>query len=148
MKEHLKTSYVEVTEAPNEDGVMGVIDIKRHQYLAGSGDEFFLVYSSLMNIWERWELSIADLNLYAHLCGKYANGSEFTINSTIKQRVADLSNKSITTFNNSTRNLLKKGLIVKVGHKLYKINPRHLFKGSSKNRKKALFEILQDCSNC
>lgn len=104
--------------------------------------EFFLVFQELMNVWERWNLSTSDLNLFGYLCNRYSNGSEFTITANIRNEIAELTDRKPTTFNNSTRALLDKKLIIKISPRSYKLNPRYIFKGSSKKRNKALIEIL------
>ncbi len=149
MKAHLKTNRVDVVKiVDDKTGEILNEEVVFNKYLADSDDEFYLVFTSLMNIWEQWNLSVSDLNMFAYLCSKYANGAEFSITQNIKDQVAIKTGKSITTFNNTTRNLIKQGLLVKVGHKSYKLNPRHIYQGSSKNRKRALFEILNICPNC
>lgn len=125
----------------SETGELIDVSVHKHNYLAGE-EEFFLVYTSLMNVWERWDLSTSDLNLFAYLCNRYSNGSEFTITANIRNEIAELTGRKPTTFNNTTRALIDRKLIIKVSPRSYKLNPRYIFKGSSKNRNKALIEIL------
>lgn len=142
MKEHLKVFKQEIERTVDpETGEELDISVHNHHYLAGE-EEFFLVYTSLMNVWERWNLSTSDLNLFGYLCNRYSNGSEFTITANIRNEIAELTDRKPTTFNNSTRALLDKKLIIKVSPRSYKLNPRYIFKGSSKKRNKALIEIL------
>lgn len=144
MNQHLRTHKQVVEQIVNsETGELEDIQVTNHQYLAGNPEEFYLAYTSLLNVWAKWDLSVSDLNLYSYLCAHYANGTAFNISEYVKKDVANISGRSPSSFNNSPRALLAKGLIVKVANKTYKINPRYIFKGSSANRNKALFEILQ-----
>lgn len=144
MKEHLRTSKQVIEQIVNpETGEVEDIQVTNHQYLAGNPDEFYLAYTALLNVWAKWDLSVSDLNLYAYLCKNYANGTPFNISEYVKKEVANITGRSATSFNNSPRALVSKGLIIRVSNKTYKINPRYIFKGSSSNRNKALFEILQ-----
>ncbi len=144
MKEHLGLFRQTIEKViDKETGEELSTDVMNHQYLVGKPEEFYLVYNSLLNILAKWELSVSDLNLYSYLCVHYANGSIFNISESIKKEVGELNKKQPSSFNNSTRALLSIGLIVKVANKTYKLNPRYIYKGSSKNRSKALFEILQ-----
>ena len=61
---------------------------------------------------------------------------------------AKKSKKSVTSYNNSTRNLLTNNLIYSVKGRVYKINPKYAFNGSSKNRHKAVIEMLSICKDC
>lgn len=142
MSQHLRTFREEIEKTIDpETGEVIDLAVHKHNYLAGE-EEFFLVYTSLMNVWERWDLSTSDLNLFSYLCNRYSNGAEFTITSNMKAEIANISGRKPTTFNNSTRALIDKRLIIKISPRSYKLNPRYIFKGSSKNRNKALIEIL------
>lgn len=110
--------------------------------------EFCLVYSGLWNVILGNPLSKADIELLSFLLAKYSDGTPFNISSFVKGEVAKYTGKAVTSYNNSTAKLLKYGLIFKVDNRVYKINPRYAFKGSSYNRKKAVIEMLEVCPDC
>lgn len=106
-------------------------------------DDFCLTYAGLWNVLLNNPLSKADIELFAYLISVYSNGTSFTITNYIKKEISKQSGKSVTTYDRSTRSLLENELIYKVDKQVYKINPKYAFKGSSKNRHKAVIEMLE-----
>lgn len=104
-------------------------------------DEFFLAYAGMCDVLLNKKLSKCDVELYAYLLKQCSEGREFTINAYTKEQAAKYTGRNPTSYNNSTRSLLKHGLIYKVANRTYKINPEYAFKGSSKNRNKAVIEL-------
>lgn len=106
-------------------------------------DDFCLVYAGLWNVILNSPLSKSDIELFAYLISKYSDGTSFAITGYIKKEISKQSGKSITTYDRSTSSLLTNDLIYKVDKQVYKINPKYAFKGSSKNRHKAVIEMLE-----
>lgn len=150
MRDKLKEVTTNVTQVvDSETGEVLDQSVKKIKVVTNS-DDFALIYAS---IWDKIigsDLSKSDLELFAFLVKNYSDGTPFSISNFIKQQVANKSNKSVTSYNKSTNSLLNANFIVRVkdSKRVYLINPRYVFKGSTKMRKKALIEILEDCKGC
>lgn len=150
MKLHLKSAGHDVTNIISQE-TGEVIDfvVDNRQYLAGDDGTFYLVWTECLNILENWELSISDLQMYTYLIRCNADGREFSITKSMKDELAKANKKSATTYNNCTRALVAKKLIVPITARSYKLNPRYVWKGSTTSRKQALFSILRnECPEC
>ena len=121
-------------------------NIKHHKYLANSKEEFLLLYSSVLGIFEG--LNQAEIRVYGYLL-KYAEGLEFDISRKIRVNIAERTNLSERTIYNTCQSLLDKRLIFKTKNGLYQINPRYAFKGSTSERNAALKATLDlECPDC
>jgi hypothetical protein len=142
MKDTLKTHHKEITIVTSvETGE--VLDIsKKDIKVLTDTDDFCLTYVGLWNVLLDNPLSKSDIELFSFLVQNYSDGTPFTITDYIKQQISIKSGKVPSSYNNSTRSLLKSELIYKVGKKDYKINPKYAFQGSSKNRHQAVIEML------
>lgn len=149
IEERIKNVYNSVeTIIDKETGE--IIDISTNKIdIVVSPQDFCLVYADFWNILLGSPLSKSDVELFAYLVSNYSDGTPFTINSYTKKQVSESTNKSITSYNNSTRQLLEHKLIFSMNNtKVYKINPRYAFKGSSKNRHKSVIEMRSYCKDC
>jgi predicted transcriptional regulator len=148
MRDRIKTVETIInTTTDTETGEIIDTNVKKIDILINP-DDFCLVYSGFWNVLLDYTLSKADVEMFAYLIHNYSDGTPFSITSYTKEEVAKKSKKSITTYNNSTRCLLKNNLIYSVKGKVYKINPKYAFNGSSKNRHKAVIEMLSICKDC
>ena len=148
MKDQIKTvEKIINTTTDVETGEVVDTNIKKIDILINP-DDFCLVYSGFWNVLLDYTLSKADVEMFAYLIHNYSDGTPFSITSYTKEEIAKKSKKSVTTYNNSTRCLLKNNLIYSVKGKVYKINPKYAFNGSSKNRHKAVIEMLSICKDC
>jgi hypothetical protein len=111
-------------------------------------EDFCLVYAGFWNVLLESPLSKSDLEMFAYLIGNYSDGTPFTISGFTKQQIAAKSNKAPSSYDKSTSVLLKNNLIYAVQSKVYRINPRYAFQGSSKNRHKAVIEMIEVCKDC
>jgi predicted transcriptional regulator len=148
MKAYLKTVNTEIkTIIDKETGEY--LDRSEHkiQVLVGK-DDFSLIFTEFWNILLAKPLSQVDILLLAYLVKNYADGTPFSVSAYIKKELAVLTNKSETSFNNSTRKLIKHGFIYDIGAKSYKLNPRYAFKGSTNNQRQAIIEMLSVCEDC
>lgn len=136
-----------VREQYNEEGEM--IDVAESNIsICTDQTDFALVYANIWNILEDHNLGKVDIVLLGYLIQHYADGRVFTINGGLKKELAERSKLSVTSFNNSTRKLLDRGLIYSIEGRSYKVNPRYAFKGSSKDRNKAIVTMSNYCKNC
>jgi len=150
MKDKIKT--IQTTIEQTVDQRSGeLIDIRaKYIKIVTNPDEFALVYAGLWNVILDNKMSTSDMELLAFLIKNYSDGNPFTINSYVKKQVCTQTDKHYTSYNNSTRKLLDLHLIfaVEENSRIYLLNPRYAFKGSSKNRNKAIIEMVDYCVNC
>jgi hypothetical protein len=121
--------------------------VHKTNYLANSKEEFYLTYSSMT----MFLLNSSDTNvkLFGSLISKYSSGDEFAITRGLKNAIAEQSGCSSRSLDNAVSYLVKNKYLVRVAHGLYRINPRHIFKGSSSERNSKLKAILEvECPDC
>jgi len=148
MKETVKTVNTVIDTITNvETGEIIDTSVKTIKVLVDPED-FCLVYAGFWNVLLQSPLSKSDIEMFGYLIANYSDGTPFTITSFIKQQLAAKSNKAVSSYDKSTSALLKNNLIYSVQAKVYKINPRYAFQGSSKNRHKAVIEMLSVCKDC
>ena len=141
--EKIKTYLTKTTDVVDKETGEVNTETKTYRYVEGT-EEFFFIFAGCLNILERWDLSNAEIHLLSYLIRNYPSGQSFSITKNIKQEIAEKNNKSIYSYNNSTRKLLAKELIIKLDTKLYRLNPRFIWKGSTNGRKKAMIELSMD----
>lgn len=116
-------------------------------YLANSKEEFYLMYSSMVLILKG--SSDVRMKLFASLLERYSQGQEFSMSKSLKEIIALECNCSPRSFDSAFTTLVKENIIVKIGTHLYKVNPRHVFQGSTANRDQALHAVLKlHCKTC
>lgn len=142
-----KVSTVINTTTDTETGEIVDVAIKNIKIIIDP-DDFCLVYSGFWNVLLEYTLSKADVEMLAYLISNYSDGTPFTITSFTKEEIAKKSNKSVSSYNNSTRVLINNELIYSVKGRNYKLNPKYAFAGSSKNRHKAVIEMMELCKTC
>lgn len=142
-----KVNTVTETVVDTTTGELIDVSVKTISILTNPA-EFSLIYSGFWNILIGSNLSKSDIELAAYLIHNYADNTPFCINAYIKEEVSKNTGKAITTYDRSVAELLKCGLIYKVAHKMYKVNPRYAFKGSSKARHKLVIEMVTTCPTC
>ena len=146
--DNIKTISTEVIQTVDQSsGEIIDIQTKTVKMLFDS-DKFCLAYAGLWNILLETPLSKSDIELFAYLIQEYGHGCEFCVTDNIKNNVAIRAGKNKTSYNNSVRALLKYKIIYNVSKKSYKINPRYIFEGSSKDRNKFVIEMTSKCKNC
>jgi predicted transcriptional regulator len=111
-------------------------------------EEFALIYAGFWNTILNSGLSSSDIELLAYLISNYSDGTPFVVNSAVRKEIANKTEKSETSYKNSTRKLFQAKFIYDVGFRTYKVNPRFAYKGSSNSRKKAVIEMVETCKNC
>lgn len=116
-------------------------------YLANSNEEFYLMYSSMVLILKG--SSDVKMKLFAALLERYSKGQEFSMSRTLKGIIAEETGCKPRSFDTAFTYLVRENIIVKIGPQVYKVNPRHVFQGSSSERNAQLKAVLElHCKNC
>lgn len=117
------------------------------KYIANSAEEFFLMYSSMILILKG--STDVRMKLFAALLERYSKGQEFSIPKSLKERLADELKCSVRSFDAAVTSLTSDKIIIRTDRSLYRINPRHVFQGSSSERNNQLKAVLElHCPNC
>lgn len=147
-KSTLKTSYVETqTTIDKETGEILDVSVNKISYLANTKEDFYLMYSSMVLILKA--SSDVKMKLFASLLERYSRGQEFSMNKGLKEIIAKETNCKARSLDTSFTELVRANVIVKIEVGLYKINPRHIFQGSSINRNNQLKAIIElGCKDC
>lgn len=135
------------TVIDKETGEVLDINVKKLKIVINPED-FALIYAGFWNVLLENKLSKSDIQLLAYLTQRYSDGTPFTINSFIKNQLSNVTGKSSTTYDRCTKVLLDNKLIYRVSKRLYRLNPRYAFKGSTHNRNKAVIEMIDFCVDC
>lgn len=146
-KSYLKTSMIESEiVVDKETGEVLLEDFKRHTFIANSKEEFFLVYSSLLAVFN--DMEKAEIRVFSFLL-QYVDGTKFSVDKSIRLEIAKVTNLNERTVYTTVKSLEKKMLIIKHDTGAYQVNPRYAFKGSTSDRNKALKAIIElGCINC
>ncbi len=147
-KSHLRTCYEKTSMVvDSQTGELLEQDVKTIKYLAGNREEFFLMYSSLVGLLEK--MTSPEIKVYCYLIKNYQIGSPIAITLGIREVIGEAQKLKSGTVNNAISGLSKKGLIFQLQKGLYKLNPRHAFKGSTLERNAMLKFILEvECPSC
>lgn len=147
-KSFIKTSVVHTTDIV--DMATGeIVDtvVNKTKYLANSKEEFYLMYSSMVLILK--SSSDVRMKLFAALLERYSQGQEFVMSKSLKLIMAEETGCKPRSFDAAFTSLIKDNIIVKIGNHLYKINPRHVFQGSTSDRNNSLKAIIElGCRDC
>lgn len=147
-KSFLKTSGIHTTIVIDKE-TSEILEetINRTTYIANSKEEFYLMYSSMVLILKG--SSDVRMKLFAALLERYSKGQEFSMSKVLKGIMAKECSCKPRSFDLAFTNLIKDNIIVKLGTLTYKINPRHIFQGSSHDRNNALKAIIElGCVDC
>ena len=106
-------------------------------------DNFLLMYDNFLDtlIDNIDNLTKTDIELLFFLIKKYSDGISFTINIDIKKQLAKRKNRNIRSYDKCTKVLLKHNFIMKVEKRVYRLNPKYFYRGSSKLRNKEIIEL-------
>jgi hypothetical protein len=147
-KSILKTSGTNTVQTvDSESGELLDVTVNKTTYLANTTEEFFLMYSSMVLILKG--STDVRMKLFASLLERYSKGQEFSMSKAFKIIMAEECGCKPRSFDLAFTNLIKDHIVIKLGPSLYKINPRHVFQGSSSDRNKSLKAILElNCPEC
>lgn len=137
-----RTEYVD----SNTGEMLDVVN-NNSTYLANTKEEFYLMYSSMVLILKG--SSDVRMKLFASLLERYSKGQEFSMSKSLKIIIAKETGCKPRSFDSAFTYLLKENIILRIDTQLYKINPRHVFQGSSSERNHQLKAVLElYCKNC
>ena len=145
----LKTSTTqEMLVVDGKTGQLLQHDVKKIKYLANTKEEFYFFYSSLISLMQT-EMTGPEMKVFAYLLQRYLVGTDIALPKALKENMAEYLKIKLGTVNNVLSSLTDKKLIFSTQRAIYKINPRHAFKGSTKKRNDMLKLILElECPNC
>jgi hypothetical protein len=148
MEAYLKTGSKVITEIiDSSTGELLDRKIVNNKYLANTKEEFYLMYSSMVIILK--QSTDVKMKLFAALLERYSSGQEFAMNGGLKTIIAKETNCKARSLDNAFSFLVKENIVVKIGPQIYKVNPRHVFQGSSSVRNQELKAIIElGCKNC
>lgn len=144
---YLRTGMIETEMFVDVDsGEILETNVKKHTYIANSKEEFLLLYSSVLGIFNKMEQS--EIRVFSYLL-QYADGTKFSIDKPMRLEIASTTELNERTVYNTVKKLTEKNLIFKYETGAYQINPRYAYKGSSINRNNALKAIIElGCKEC
>ena len=149
MKESfLKTGYSSTdTIIDGETGEILDVLSNKTTYLANSKEQFYLMYSSMVLIMKKsYDVRI---KLFASLLERYSQGQEFSMSKSLKYVIARETDCKSRSLDSAFTYLIKNNIIVKIAPMLYRVNPRHVFQGSSSDRNAELKAIMElGCKDC
>lgn len=129
-------------------GQIAGIDVNRSMYLANSKEEFYLMYSSMVVSVLKKSHDVK-IKLFAALLERYGRGQEFSMSKGLKKIIAEETDCKPRSFDTAFTYLVKNNIIVRITPQLYRINPRHVFQGSSSERNNQLKVVLElYCKDC
>jgi len=140
----LKTGITEINTVIDADGVILDQNIKTHSYLANTKEEFLLMYSSIIGIFT--QMSQSEIRVYGYLL-QFANGIKFDVSKKTRIDIAEATSLKERTVYLAVNSLVEKNLL----HldKMYQVNPRYAFRGSTSDRNNALKAIIEiGCREC
>jgi hypothetical protein len=147
-KSFLKTASTNTTTiVDSETGEVIGSSVNKVTYIANDKDEFYLMYASMVLILK--SSSDVKMKLFAALLDRYSQGQEFAMSKSLKDIIAQETDCKPRSFDSAFTFLLKEKIVFRVATNLYKINPRHVFQGSTAERNKALKATLElHCPDC
>jgi hypothetical protein len=150
MKE-VKVSGMEINRViDSETGEELEVDVIKHTYLAGSKDQFFLGYVTMLSLFQK--MSAPSIKVFSYILERYNAGVMIGINTPIRNEMQKvLGFTADSTIKNALTELVKVKLLYRENNVngAYYINPRHAFKGSSRDRDKLLKVVIElYCENC
>ncbi|MDQ6902285.1 MAG: replication/maintenance protein RepL [Bacteroidota bacterium] len=149
----LKNPLTEITRTvDSETGEILDQEIKKQDYIANCKEEFFLIYSTLIGVFQK--ISTAEIRVYAFLLEHYSVNTKIVINEIIRNDIANRTKLKQGSINNTFNRLTSAEhtshpLLYRLGRGIFQLNPRYAFKGSTSNRNNSLKAIIElGCKNC
>lgn len=141
-KSFLKRAFTNTKMVVDADtGELLQEDVQVVKYLANNKEQFFLVYASLLGLFQ--EMTAPEVKVYSYILEHYLSDSVIALPKGLKQVIGDKLKLKLGTVNNAITKLNDKKLIYSTQRGLYKINPRYAFKGSTKERNQMLKFVLE-----
>ncbi len=131
---------------PSTGEVLGV-SINKSEYLANSKEEFWMVFASFVLILK--DSSDVKIKLFAALLDRYSDGREFSLTGGLKNIIGREVICSPRSLDNALSTLVQIKAVIRLERSIYRINPRHIFKGGLEKRNNKLKAVLQlECPEC
>lgn len=140
-----KSSEERVTIIDSSTGEVISDTVNVNTYLANTKEEFYLMYSSMVTGLKR--ISGAEARLFAAFIGRYGNGSEFSLSIGFKETLSEELALATKTIDIATRKLIEQGFILRLGRNLFRVNPMHVFRGSTTERNRQVKATIELCYN-
>ena len=146
---YLKTGTTTINNIIDSDtGELLETLINQSTYLANTKEDFYLMYSSMLVNLIKYSKD-TKVKFLAYIIQNYANGNMFSLGKQLKQIISTEIDVSHRSLDNCLTELVREKFLIKVDRNVYKLNPRHIFKGSSSERNLALKAILTlECPDC
>lgn len=116
-------------------------EVNTFNILADTREHFWLMYSSMVLVMKA--SSDVKMKLFAALLERYSNGQEFSMNKSLKEKIAKETGCKARSLDVAFTDLVRKDVIVKIAPFLYMVNPLHVFKGSREKRNSTLKAVLK-----
>jgi hypothetical protein len=101
----------------------------------------YLMYPSMVEVLKK--SSDVKLKLFASLIERNADGREFVINKSLKEVMAIECGCKPRSFDSAITSLIKDQILIKVAPAFYKINPNHVFKGTTTSQNKSVRSVTK-----
>lgn len=142
MEKLLETKFGGVNSyIDSETGEIIYENINTFQCLVNDREQFWLMYSSMVLIMK--DSSDVKMKLFAALLERYSDGQEFSMNKSLKEKIALESGCKARSLDVAFTELIRKSVIIRIAPHLYVVNPLHVFKGSRDKRNKALKAVIK-----
>lgn len=144
---HLKTAVKEINRViDKETGELLEENIKTHSYIAADKDEFLLMYSALIGVFEK--MTQGQIRVFGFLL-RYSNAIPFSINKGMRLEIASRTGLNERTIYNVITQLCEMKLLYQNNTSVFYVNPRYAFKGSTSTRKEKLKVMIElGCKDC
>jgi hypothetical protein len=146
----LKKSITEITNTvDSETGEILETNLKNHSYIANSKEDFMLVYTKLLSIFQDSEMTLPEIKVFSYLLQVWNFNQEYEIGRSTYELLGNKFKLKPESVRNAVYKLKDRNLIFSKKYKLFMLNPRYAFKGSSMLRNESLKTIIElGCKDC
>ena len=116
-------------------------EVNKFQCLVDTKEQFYLMYSSMVLVLKG--STDVKMKLFAALLERYSNGQEFSMNRSLKEKIAKETGCQARSLDVAFTELIRKDIIIRIAPYLYVVNPLHVFQGSRDKRNRALKAIIK-----
>ena len=115
--------------------------VNSFQCLANSREQFWLMCSSMIVVLKGSH--DVKMKLLAALLERYSSGQEFSMNKSLKEKIAKEANCKSRSLDVAFTELIRMDVIIRIAPYLYVVNPLHVFKGSREKGNQALEALIK-----
>lgn len=147
---HVRSGFVERDNYIDTDTgeIVGRTE-KISQFVAGSAEEFFIGYVSVLGLFKG--MSGPPIRVYSFILEKYRQDVPIVISLPLKKIMANDLKLKVSTVNNALSDLVRLRMLFRPegARGVYYINPRYAFKGSTLDRPDSMVAIFElGCKDC